>query len=240
MFLDRVRWTPVHCAAFYGRVEMLDLLIQEKDADVELRDKTYGGTALAWATFGSQPDAAKQLVQVHHANRFVRNRQAQTPFDLVPDMDEAPWKDMKLVLTRETVDMLADATEIYEILVSNVERRYVRFFCRRWWWLADRSSLMLLSPHCLPHPSTHLSTHLSTIVAVDDAVKCSWNCRLVKIILITSKSSRIPCRSVKCKIASTRDSTSHWMPLKRTSWPFSKTRWSTTRRILWFTRMPSF
>lgn len=49
-----VKWSLLHCAAFYGRMDAVQGLISN-GAQLELRDATFGSTALGWAAFGGNP-----------------------------------------------------------------------------------------------------------------------------------------------------------------------------------------
>ncbi|KAL7751099.1 hypothetical protein RI367_003679 [Sorochytrium milnesiophthora] len=83
-------WGPIHCAAYYGRDEMLEALI-EKGAHVELPDGWYGGTALAWAAYGEQFNTCKLLIDKYGADRYKKNNVGQVPYDLIADKRNPKW-----------------------------------------------------------------------------------------------------------------------------------------------------
>ena len=68
---DKFTWTPLHCAAYYGRIQILGLLMN-RGAKVEVQDTWYGATALAWATYGGmrQYRQLPRLMQLVNSLRF--------------------------------------------------------------------------------------------------------------------------------------------------------------------------
>lgn len=69
-------WTPLMMAAFYGRDEIVDLLMQH-DADVNASD-LGGNSALHWAAFGGHTNCLKQLI-LHRAKISASNNFGWTP-----------------------------------------------------------------------------------------------------------------------------------------------------------------
>jgi ankyrin repeat protein len=52
--------TALHVAAFHGRSELVELLL-ERGADATARDAVFGGTAAGWAHAGGHPELAERL-----------------------------------------------------------------------------------------------------------------------------------------------------------------------------------
>ncbi|RKP10190.1 hypothetical protein THASP1DRAFT_28030 [Thamnocephalis sphaerospora] len=90
LFGDVFSWGPLHCAAFYGRSDMIDALM-ERGADVELRDTWHRGTALAWSAFGGRADVVRQLIDEYNADPDAKNMHGQVPYDLVSEPEDESW-----------------------------------------------------------------------------------------------------------------------------------------------------
>jgi ankyrin repeat protein len=73
---DNRGWTPLMLAAFNGRDEIIDMLIQN-NADVNSLDQG-GNSALHWAAFGGHLSSAKRLIE-HHARINEQNSFGWTP-----------------------------------------------------------------------------------------------------------------------------------------------------------------
>ncbi|KAJ3281570.1 hypothetical protein HK104_011392 [Borealophlyctis nickersoniae] len=91
MFGDQFTWSPLHAASYYGRDEIVTI-IMDRGADIELPDTWYQGRALAWAAFGDQVSTCRLLVNQYGANRDAKNSTGQTAFEVVSDRDNDAWK----------------------------------------------------------------------------------------------------------------------------------------------------
>lgn len=87
--LDNVKsqWNLVHCAAFFGAVDVVRLLVDVYAADIEATDPMYESTALAWAAFGNQFEASQLLVLRYGARLHVKNSLGSLPLDLIPNKE---------------------------------------------------------------------------------------------------------------------------------------------------------
>jgi hypothetical protein len=90
MYKTKFKWGPIHAAAFYGRSKIIPILMRH-GADVEMADKWYGGTPLAWAAFGDQVKTAKMLIDEYGANPKAKNQRGQIPFDVVSTPNNPEW-----------------------------------------------------------------------------------------------------------------------------------------------------
>ncbi|KAI0243540.1 hypothetical protein L0F63_005337 [Massospora cicadina] len=86
-----VRWSLLHCAAYYGRLSAVQCMV-ETGASLELRDDTFGSSALSWAAFAGRFETCKYLVIECKADRNSTNYLSMTPLDLCPHSEEKKWK----------------------------------------------------------------------------------------------------------------------------------------------------
>jgi hypothetical protein len=119
---ENCKWTLLQYAAYLGQDLVVRTLIQ-LGADLDLRDKLYGGTALAWAAFANKIDAAKLLADAG-ANQFISNRRGQLPMELIPNPsmkwaqifpDLAPFDKLSARDMVERLAQLKDKRCVYRI-----------------------------------------------------------------------------------------------------------------------------
>ncbi|KAI7905845.1 uncharacterized protein BX663DRAFT_497836 [Cokeromyces recurvatus] len=90
MFNDKFTWAPIHAAAYYGDVKLVESLLA-RGANVELNDTWYSATPLGWAAFGDKDKVVKLLIEKYNANIKAENIHGQVPFDVVSDQDDPRW-----------------------------------------------------------------------------------------------------------------------------------------------------
>lgn len=93
LFGAEFQWAAVHMAAYYGRTDILRILM-DLGAEVNLKDTWYNGTPLSWAVFGAQYESAKMLISDFNADRTVRNTAGQGLLELVSDPDVSRWTEL--------------------------------------------------------------------------------------------------------------------------------------------------
>ncbi|KAJ9087553.1 hypothetical protein DSO57_1032127 [Entomophthora muscae] len=111
-----INWSFLHCAAYYGRLEAVQRLIED-GADPELCDGTFGSTALSWAAFGGRYEICKYLVFECKVNRNTLNTFKMSPLDLCPYSDEKKWKFLFTMSSGEDPSQLTSS--LRSILRSN-------------------------------------------------------------------------------------------------------------------------
>lgn len=78
---DKDGATPLHCAAWKGFPEAVELLIQlGADVDAESQNDHYGTTPLHAAAHGNQSSVVKVLL-AHGARTDIKNLNGRTPFE---------------------------------------------------------------------------------------------------------------------------------------------------------------
>jgi len=91
LVFDNIKWTPLHFAAFEGRVEVVQLLL-DYGADVNRSDRDHW-TALHLAALGGHLQVVNTLLACG-ANPHARNKNGETPFNVSegydPDDDFEP------------------------------------------------------------------------------------------------------------------------------------------------------
>lgn len=90
MFNDKFTWGPLHAAAYYGDIKLVEALIA-RGADIELNDTWHSATPLGWAAFGDRDKMVKLLVSKYNANTKAENVHGQVPFDVVSDPEDPRW-----------------------------------------------------------------------------------------------------------------------------------------------------
>ena len=73
--------TPLHCAAFMGTTEFVELFL-DRDADIEAKCLQYGNTALHLASERGRADIVALLLS-RGADSNARNDSGLVPMDLV-------------------------------------------------------------------------------------------------------------------------------------------------------------
>jgi hypothetical protein len=90
MFGDKFTWTPLHAAAYYGDLKLMDALMA-RGGNIEIYDTWHSATPLGWAAFGDRDRMVRLLVQKYRANVDAENKHGQTPYDVVSDQDDPRW-----------------------------------------------------------------------------------------------------------------------------------------------------
>ncbi|KAI8975321.1 hypothetical protein BDF20DRAFT_914267 [Mycotypha africana] len=90
MFNDSFTWSPLHAAAYYGDIKVIDALMA-KGANIEINDTWYSATPLSWAAYNDKDKVCRLLIEKYNADRNAENSHGQVPFDVVSDQDDSRW-----------------------------------------------------------------------------------------------------------------------------------------------------
>lgn len=81
---DETGLTPLQCAAWKNRVDMIDMLMAH-GAELEAQN-IHGYTALHWAAWFDSIDAADSLITLN-ANVWARDKEGKTPLEVAVEND---------------------------------------------------------------------------------------------------------------------------------------------------------
>eukprot|EP00834_Sanchytrium_tribonematis_P006064 NODE_416_length_7838_cov_1.514537.p1 type:complete len:866 gc:universal NODE_416_length_7838_cov_1.514537:6196-3599(-) len=109
-------WTPLHCACYYGKLNVVKQLL-DLGYEITLRDQWFGGFALAWAAYGNQPEVCKFLIE-KGADVTQTNFYGQTAHDMTQVPLHSKWEFLMKYKSEELVKML----DILQLLKENSEK----------------------------------------------------------------------------------------------------------------------
>ena len=125
--LDNVRWSVLHCAAYFGAIKVIDALVERCGVGVlESRDALYDSTALAWAAFGKQFEICERLIIAYAVCITVKNWTSQTPLELVgTDITPERMEEWRALLVAAPTVTSSEAHRV-SLLVTSLITRVLR------------------------------------------------------------------------------------------------------------------